>query len=398
MTVSALPEHAQGSFSAVMKRSPVIGGGLGGWLQFKVSSSGAATGSLALAGKSYAFRGVLAVLSDTDVTLQTNVSRGKSLAPLGLHMSLSTSHMLTGEVSEGDADANVNGWRSIWRTKTKLLPATEVAAAQIGRTNLLLDLSGAPWLADQQIPQGIGYGTFTLSKLGAVYFTGRMSDGATVTRSSTFGPEGQVAVWVPLYKNSGSTILGAELDAVGRLTGSGDWVRMPQKATERLYREGFGHLATATLSAGPVPLVLAGGRWIAPVRQPILQLPYDPIAPAINAVLATSAGGLGIDTLTNTPDVAMRITDRNLVIVEEPNPAKVRLSVTPSTGQIRGSLFLQDVSSAGRTVKRTVNFYGYGVPGLDGDLLGGGYFLLPQLADPTRTLSGRVELIRSEQE
>ena len=77
------------------------------------------------------------------------------------------------------------------------------------------------------------------------------------------------------------------------------------------------------------------------------------------------------------------------------NPGKVTCAITPSTGSFTGTFTLND-SPGGL---RTVPFHGWLVPG---EGKGYGYFMLPQLADPTALppitattspiLSGRVVL------
>ncbi len=398
IVVDPLPGQALGSYLALIERNPVIGSSLGGALTLKTTSAGAASGKVTVAGKSHALRGELTVLAADLVSLQTSISRGKKLPSWNLALDFATDDTVSGFVTENaQPRADLAGWRAVWRKKTQALPAIEVAAEQSGRFNVLLDLAGPPWRGDAGLPQGLGHVSFTVSKLGAIRFTGKLSDGASLTLSSTLGPQGEAAFWAPLYKNTGSAILHGAVGAAGEVAGDADWVRLPQKPKERLYREGFGHAATATLPEGPAPLNFAGGRWIAPVKVPVLGLPYDLGNPVPNALLSLTGGGIETDTATATPDVAFVITDRNKALPQEPNPAKLKLSITASTGLASGSFLLQDVGGNGKNVKRTVKFQSLLTPGLEETILGGGHFLLPQLADPTRTLSGRVLLIEAEE-
>lgn len=390
LDVRPLPPQALGSFVADLERNQTIGAGLGGTVNLKVTATGSASGQIVLAGKRHAFKGVVTTVSSSEVFLETSVSRGSKSPALSLRLNLGMDDLLTGEVKDGAEPASVKGWRIVWHRQSKTMPGLEVSLARRGPVNLAMDLPGVPWRTASSVPQGVGYATMTVTNLGAVRLTGRHMDGTVVTLSSHLGPDGDLSLWAPLYKNTGSVILNANLDAAGSLTGTGDTVRLPQGPKEKLYRDGFGHASVEGLPVGPVPLVLAGGKWNAPKNAPVMELPYDPINPLPNAWLHLADAGIKTDTDTETPVLPLVITDKNKALVQAANPAEIKVSIASKTGLVSGSFKLQEKAPK---LVRSIKFQALCVPGLEGTTFGGGSFALPQRqAIPAVILSGRVLL------
>lgn len=123
-----------------------------------------------------------------------------------------------------------------------------------------------------------------------------------------------------------------------------------------------------------------GTRYFIPSGRPLLQG-------------SAAAGGSVELTTAENPEaqmgnlvVPLRFTAAHRVVFEAPNPQKHQMSVYPPTGFFTGSFVLDDPvpGSETRRQKRTVNYRGLITHPFGSDVTaGGGFFLLPQLTDPT---------------
>lgn len=379
--IKPLPTHAFGNFQAVTDGEVIPGIPPGGSLSFKISSTGLATGQLRLAGATYRWRGSVVVSGDDDANIALQINRRRQ-TPLQLELEIANDHTLQGRVVNGAAETLLVGWRQVWHRRLNPPPP-----AQVGRINTLLVLNGAPWVGDPTVPQGHGYAMLSSNISGSVRWLGQLADGTRLTGSTALGPDGQVALWSSLLRNTGSVLIGANLDEAATLQGAAVWTRLPQTNPRlRNFRDGF----------DAVRLNLSGGRWTPPVRnQTVLELPLtDP-----NAELILESGGLD-QSATDLAQTLLTIDSRNRV-TPATNEANLSVRIVPKTGLVRVRFQLNDGNpeNPGRNLRRTVNATSLLLPGLPDGYIGGGFFLLPQLAIPpdstSRTspiLSGRILL------
>jgi len=383
--IEPLPAHALGNFQAVMSGELISGMPPGGSLAFRITPTGVATGQLRLADATYRWRGNIAVSGEDDATIALAINR-RGQTPLLLELELANDHTLQGKVVEGAVETPVVGWRQVWhRRSNPPLPA------HVGRINTLLELSGAPWVDDSAVPQGLGYAMLTSNISGGVRWLGQLADGTRLTGSTTLGPDGQLALWSSLLRNTGSILIEAGLDETAALQGAATWTRLPQaNPRQRNYRNGF----------DAISLTLGGGRWTPPARnESVLDLPLtDP-----NAALTIASGGIALSA-TDVAQTLLTIDSRNRV-TPAANDANISVRMVPKTGLVRIRFQLNDDNpeNPGRNLRRTVNATAILVPGLDDNIIGGGFVLLPQLADPPTTtsrtspiLSGRIVLRKSD--
>lgn len=390
--IAALPVHLVGSYTGIIARSPSLNQQLGGALTFQVTQTAAYSGQLDLAGTQLRFKGV--VMVDKDGLLPPRVSikiprPGKPAPqPVTLEFEIATSpgQLIGGRLVADDAEAAVEGWR---QTRHK---RSNPALSRQGYHTFAMQPDVPPNASD--LPQGSGFGSFTISAGGTLGIAARLADGTAFTRSTFIGPEGQIGLFSLLYgpaRPRGSVVgilhqgLGENLTSPrdNPLTGSLSWSRPPRSVKgSPLYPAGF----------DPIELAVIGGFFDPPTS--LLGRP-----PGIrNTQLSFTEGGLDFSATDPTVKVSSDATHRILV---EVTPARVSLSINPKQAPFSGSFQLGDLhwnQSSPNEWTRRVRFQGLVILS-QGEYSGHGYFLLPQLpfanpkTNPPPTWSGRVTFL-----
>ncbi|MDZ4288755.1 MAG: putative Ig domain-containing protein, partial [Prosthecobacter sp.] len=438
LKVLALPANLVGVYTGPVERQTVLNGNLGGRFDLLVTGTATFTGKLTMgSAAAYAFAGTLDIDVDGVLPPSATVIVKRTGTPLPPPLTVTftldpaTGVLSAGAITDGATTTTFTGWRQIWNATTA--PATRF----LGLYNFALDIPAA-LAGDATIPQGNGYGAFTVAKDGKLAIAGKTADGETLTVGTFVGPNGQVMMFQPMYANTPKGSFAGHMlidnkdtdDTLDNTIGAppveyldqGDppegedppppialpnypvtWLRPAfTAATARTYKAGF----------GPIELTPAGARYVAPVAGTttvpgfvILQLPEGG---ADNAELVFTEGGLQFAAATpnNDPDVTLTIAKGNKVTVTAPvgNPAKVVMTPTATTGVFKGTFVLSQPNPrtvaplTPATVTRTVTFQGLIIKDLDGNYRGYGYFLVAQLPNNTTLvantpiLSGQVLL------
>lgn len=349
LVVRAVEKNLLGSFTALVDRHPAVNQQMGSKLELTVTSRGSFSVKLTTGTKAVSTTGFLAA-GAPHISL---ILGGQPLL-LTLSPSMETLHGTYGS-------ASVAGWRLVWNK------AARPAESRDGYYSFAMNLADTADDGVASIPQGAGFASFGVALSGVLTVVGKTADGETVAASAALGPNGQICLYVPLYRSSGSltgSLLLSE-DARGEfwentLTGSLTWSK-PVSAT-RAYAGGF----------GPVRLSASGGYLAATNKELVLGLPEPG-----EAELSFSDGGLA-DSATD-PDLTFGYTDDNKVVLAgaAASPARVALVINKSTGAVSGKFSLTE--TAPPLVRKDVPFTGQTVRHADGRLKAVGYFLLPQI-------------------
>lgn len=364
VTVLAPEPETVGSFHGLIDREP-SNEELGGSVSLTISSTGAVTGKIIHAGRSYSFLSKLSDLPSATRTITPTAITGTPAITATFTLTEATG-VITGTVGPVSPaiTAAVNGKRM-----TPALLATQ------GRYNL----GFSPTVADSTdiaLPQGSGFGTLTVAGSGTATWVCRLGDnnvtGAVFTVVSGLAADGTVPLHQSLYAvGSGSaqgwlTISGAQVITEQ----SFDWLKLnkPGNSTSRSYKTGF---ALHSLEAD-------GAKYVKPAtNQRVLGLSTDA------AELEFTMGGLPA-TLTQ----ALTLPATNVPTISSPNPNTVTLKLDLTLGTFSGSFIVPDAVPAN---VRKVTFLGVLLPHANQGI---GQFQLPQLPNPTTSalLSGRVVL------
>lgn len=390
LVVQPLPVNAMGTYTGPIGRENALNDDLGGVMDLTITAAGAYTGRLVLGTVTYPIRGVLnADATGVQPEAALTVAR-KGQTPLTFTFTVDPpANAIAAQLTDGDVTLGFVGWRKVWDAKAH--PADTFAGYHTFALDIPVDLAG-----NAAIPQGNGYGSFTVSAGGTLMVAGRLADGEVVTSSTFVGPLGEIAIYRALYttKPKGSVV--GRLDiAPPVLSGALSWSRPANpSATQRLYKAGFPVVVNLTAS---------GGRYDPP-EAPLVFLGLT--QGSNNGRLTFSEGGMEAANVLDPVEVSIGAKSKvTLPVSPAANPHRLTLVLNEKTGLIRGSFTLEDANPLAapalpRAIKRPVAFEGIAVR--SGALLKGcGFFLLAQLpsAGPSATtpatspiLSGQVIL------
>ncbi|MEQ1748564.1 MAG: choice-of-anchor D domain-containing protein [Prosthecobacter sp.] len=388
ITITPLPNGVIGSFIGMVKSKGILGGNLNGRIDFTAASTGAISGSTTIGTSKYPFAGKLDT-TGVQPTAAITIPRANAIA-LNLNLIFAPDINAidpTSSMSAGIIGASVTGWRQVWRTTGALPinPATSVAK----RYNFALN---PPEIAG--LPEGSGYGSFTLATNGTLTVTGKTSENDTFTTAGFAGPHGQVLVYQSLYATNGALVGLLDIDPLNSgaptdtLTGDLTWSR-PADSTSRYSPNGFSKIA----------LTAYGARYTAPVA-PALILG---LTVGVDKAMIEFTGG-GISTASINPNITgFDIIAGNKAMppaaLSAGNPGSVKfLTLNATTGEFSGTFTLNDnelrtgAAFVGKKFPRIVPFNGLLTQDNMGPV-GAGYFLLPEL--PTDTTLPTKTVIRS---
>ena len=388
LTILPLPATVPGTFAARVDRQPGVADNLGARVDITPTAAGTFTAKLTLNGLTITSGpGLLTTVLDTagsqpvitSITGHMPFPRsGKSTLVFDFTVD-APPNTLTGTLTDAvsNASATVTGFRNIWSATTNR------ASAYKGYYTFALDIDAGS-LGDQSIPQGNGFGAFTVADDGTLTFAGRTADNAAFTTATFAGPAGQVIVFAPSATNLGS-LTGTPVivpDAINNhMTGTLSWNKGPASATstDHAYPSGF----------APLNLAIAGGKYAAPsAGNVVMGLPNS----NLNARLSFFEGGLltgqappFIFSIRNTSATGTT----QAITVPVANPAKISfaLAATP-LGQYGGNL---TVANATPALARTTTYQGM-IVRLGNTYQAPGCFLLPQLPQPGQTLATSPQL------
>lgn len=349
LAVRALPVTQVGSFTGLIGRDDTANSGLGAQFNLTTTTTGAFTVQVKAGTATKSAKGFLSASSPQ---VQINVN--------GADLAL-TLDAETGLVTGTHGAAPANGWRIVWDKKFNPASLFE------GYYSTALNLAGEDDLGVAAIPQGVGYTTFTVISAGTVKIAGKSADGQKLTASATLGPDGQLAVYVPMYSGKGSLAgawkVNAEPEGLfmdNTVTGTATWKKPETKG--RTYAAAF----------GPVDLSVDGGYLGISAKGPVaLGLPdtgdFD---------IEFEAGGIELSaTATNVTGAAW--TEAYTATMPANNAAAVTLKINKAGGAVTGTFSLTETTP--RLLRKNVKFEGQVVRLTNGEVKAAGFFLLPQI-------------------
>ncbi len=185
---------------------------------------------------------------------------------------------------------------------------------------------------DTTVPQGFGFGTLTVAKLGKLHLRGFLGDGTAFHASGPVSGIGTFPIYDTLYNGKLGSVLGRVTLPVTNLpallaTTPLDWFK-PPTASDRFYSGGFTSMPTFECAG-----------YISPTKG----------GPSIagNAQVTLAGGNLPSTLVKNVV-----INSSGAVTVSNPGSDNLALAIAPTTGLFRGSFVHLAVS-------KPVNFTGY---------------------------------------
>lgn len=391
------------SYLALGARDPNVGENLGARVDLTTAGPGTYTAKLTTNGvNATSVTGKLTASLDGSTLTAAKGSAdfvrvGLSTLRLDFRLNIAD-NTLTGTLTDVNTLASepINGFRNVW---SKTAPQ---ATSYAGAYNFALEIPQLLF-GNSAVPQGDGYGSFTVATDGLLTCAGDTADGLGYTSGGFVGPGGQVLIYA-VCKAPGGTLLGTGQIGVAAnlqnntLTGTLSWNRAAEPAASKgvTYRAGL----------APLDLTLIGGK-------------YKPASPGgvvrglVNAdnkaALNFYAAGLtdfdldGTDADIRADTFAFSIRNTGTALAQtiklpaatdklkNYNQVTFTLPASPN-GLFTGSFLIPNVTP---TLVRKANYKGIIV--WDGsNYLAPGYFLIPQTPQPGETtppiLSGQVLL------
>jgi hypothetical protein len=294
-----------------------------GFCTLTLTSKGAYTGSIQLAGKRYSFKGTFN-LTDSDTTIPRAGNN-----PLTAHFTLDpsgNSDHLTGTITDGNWTASLDARRPVFNAQNPALFAGNY-------TVVIPGISGS-----QTAPQGYGYGTLKIDAAGKGKFSGSLADGTPVTQSVTISQDGDWPLFGSLYHGKGLLWAPMTIDtsrASDDIHGSLSWIKAQRSA--KFYPDGFDVEVTGIGSLYQKPAV--GTRTI-----------------DLSDATVSFDGG----NLTTSFANSITIDTNNKVMNQSGN--KLTMTFTTATGLFKGTATSpdgQNVSYRGATFQKVNRAYGY---------------------------------------
>jgi hypothetical protein len=258
------------------------------------------SGRISIGGKSYSFRGTLDFQGKTRQVVARN---GGSPFIISLQLDLSGGDQLRGTITDGTWTSEILADRQVY---TKSYNASEA-----GSYTMVIPADSA----SANSPQGNGFGTVTVDKLGNVAFGGSLADGTKVSQKSGLSKAGIWPLYASLYGGSGSMLSWVQIDSANNdLSGELLWLK-GQTTFVKNYVGGFTNAVNLMGSAYHAPA--KGSRVMGIGSQSSIVL---------------SGGGLS-ESVTN----GISLTTNNKVLAANP-AAKLTLNITSSNGLFRGTV------------------------------------------------------------
>jgi hypothetical protein len=177
------------------------------------------------------------------------------------------------------------------------------------------------------IPQGIGYGTLTVTATGRGRVSGVLGDGTKIRVTVPLSKHGTWPLYDLLYKNQGASVGWVTFATNHTVEATVDWFR-PSMPASAYYPAGF-----------TTHVALAGHEYVRPAV-------YGSPSAVPNRQVTLGGGNLAANIVKS-----VYVYDVGNVVVLSPNGENLKMKVDPSTGQLSGS-FTHPV------LNKTVNFKG----------------------------------------
>lgn len=382
LVVVGLPDPVKGSFAGLINKSGIVPDA-GGRFEISVTPLGAFTAKVLLPGVTgvNSFTGaVVPAFTGSTVTSVSGVATFKltggvfgTVRPANSPASLSftidaTTGAVTGTFTDrGNIYTLVGGVRNVWGT---------TPAPKAGDFTSLFDIPSA-LVGDYETPQGSGYATFKVATNGTLTFAGKTADGIAFTLATFIGSAGEI-VGISTFSGGTSVLWGSPtIDGSNYLGGTLSWKKgvAAPASIDMAYRLGF-DWTVLTVTGSKYPVINNGDVFMGLTN-------VDG-----NAKLTFLEGGLvSGNPAPFTFNIRNTNLTKNIQTISYPtvNPAKVSfaLGATP-LGTFSGKFTINNPVT---TLLRTISYQGVVTKTGANSYRTAGFFLVPQLPVPGKTLT-----------
>ncbi|MGD0058746.1 MAG: choice-of-anchor tandem repeat GloVer-containing protein [Verrucomicrobiia bacterium] len=317
-TVFRFTAFPGGTYTGLATQTNALSAASSGFLNLNVRFTGYFTAKLTMGNTSSTFHGTL---DPSGIT--TNLVPPNGQNPLQLIFQLND---VGGGTNQLDGTISNAVFTSEFLTDAAGVFANTNPCPQFGHFTFIIAPANTN---DTTVPQGFGYGTLTVAKLGHLHLTGVLGDGTPFHAGGPISGIGTFPIYDLPYNGKPGSVLGwVTFPATNAFTATLDWFK-PAMPNNRFYPDEFTTMPT-----------LQGAAYITPAKTNGL------------TVAGTARVTLGGGNLSSNLVKDVVIDSNGVVTVTNPGPDNLALSITPSSGLFRGSFF----NSA---IKLTPVFTGY---------------------------------------
>lgn len=309
--------QSQGTYLGLIQ-SPSPSHERSGFLRVTTTRTGTFSGKIIIAGEAFSLRGRF----NGDGTFTGTSPHLGLVLSLQLHLD-DDSEQITGSITNGSFVSTIVADRAVFN-------ARENPFSNAGKYTVLIPAS----VTQPNAPQGNGFGILNIDIAGRTRIAGSLADGTAFSQSTGVAKNLTWPFYTSLYGKNGSISGGIKFQNrtnVSDLDGTVNWFR-PQSSAAKYFQEGFTTRTT-----------LIGSSYLRTVGSPVLVVPQADQ----NVLVNLREGDLESDLQQPAT------LDANNRFVIQANDQNLRLSVSPTTGAIKGS-FIHPVTRRTTTERGVV--------------------------------------------
>jgi uncharacterized repeat protein (TIGR03803 family) len=333
-TVFRFTAFPGGSYTGLALQTNALSAASSGYVSLNLRFTGYFNGSVRMGNKSSTFTGTL---NPSGVT--TNLVPPSGANPLQIIFELLN---LGGGTNQLDGTISNSLVTSTFQTDAAGIFANSGGAfantnfcPQTGKFNFVI----APATNDPSIPQGFGYGTLSVARLGHVHMTGFLGDGTPFHASGPISGLATFPVYDPLYSKLGSILGRLSFPMTNSFGATMDWFK-PATPNSQFYSNAF--------TAFPI---IQGAAYIAPNR-------------GGSNIAGTATVTLANGNLPSNIVKSVVIDSTGSVTVSNPGSDNLTFAIAPASGRFRGTFVhpatSRPVAFAGDLLQ-TTNLFGAGL-------------------------------------
>jgi uncharacterized repeat protein (TIGR03803 family) len=302
-TVFRFTAFPGGTYTGLATQTNALSAASSGFLNLDLRFTGYFSAKLTMGSKTSRFNGTLNPSGNT-----TNIVPPTGQNPLQV---ISQLNNVGGGTNQLDGTVSNGVFTSEFLTDAAGVFANTNPCPQRGKFTFIIAPANTN---DTTVPQGYGYGTLTVAKLGKLHIHGVLGDGTPFHANGPISGIGTFPIYDTLYNGKLGSVLGRiTFPATNAFGATLDWFK-PAAPNSPFYPDGFTTMPT-----------LQGAAYITPSRTNGL------------TVAGTSQVTLGGGNLSSNLVKDIVIASNGVVTVTNPGPDDLALSVSPSSGLFSGS-------------------------------------------------------------
>ena len=324
-----------GTYTGLAMQTNDLTAASSGFLNVNLRFTGYFTAKLTMGNKSSSFNGTLDVSGNSTNTVPPHGANPQQVI-FHLNEAGGETNQIVGTVSNAAFNSELLADRAgVFANPSGLYPNTNLCPQTGSFTFIIAPVD----TNDTTVPQGFGYGTMTVQKLGHLHLKGVLGDGTSFAASGPISGIGTYPIFCLLYNQKLGSCLGRiTFPTTNSFSGTLDWFKPQTNA--RFYPAEF--TTTPTIQGAAYIPPSKGGPTVAGTAQ------------------VTLAGGNLLSNIVKS----VVIDSNGVVTITNPGPDNLSMTIAPSTGLFRGGFTNSDINKIAfftGYLLQTTNQFGAGI-------------------------------------